>query len=60
MDAGDEGTGTAGPDKLGKAGAGLKGAFAAEICSNTHGTSEWNPFLVRTSYLYRKNRRHKQ
>ena len=60
MDAGDEGTGTAGPDKLGEAGAGLKGAFVTEICSNTHGTSQWNPFMVRTSYLYRETGRDKQ
>lgn len=60
MDAGDERTGAASTHELGRAGTGLKGAIAAEICHDIDGTSKWHTFLVRPSYLYRETGRNKQ
>ena len=60
MDAGDERTGAASTHELGRAGTGLKGAIAAEICHDIDGTSQRHTFLVRPSYLYRETGRDKQ
>ena len=54
MDAGDERTGAVSTHELGRAGTGLKGAIAAEICHDIDGTSQRHTFLVRPSYLYRE------